>query len=131
MDVSGSSSHYGSYYPQPPYDPYAYGASETSSGYYPMQPGASYGSDFATGIFGWAPPQSYHHLEDISQSQNFSERSEMSYNPERMPYGMMNIREYGAAWLKGWTDIPSDYVDDPDIYERHRHSTRYQMQSKS
>ena len=48
----------------------------------------------------------------------------MSYNPERMPYGMMNIREYGAAWLEGWTDIPSDYVDDLDIYERHRHSTR-------
>ena len=126
MDVSGSSSHYGSYYPQPPYDPYAYGASEasSSSGYYLMQPGASYGSDFATGIFGWAPPQSYHHLEDTSQSQNFSERFEMSYNPERMPYGMMNIREYGAAWLEGWTDIPSDYVDDSDIYEHHRHSTR-------
>ena len=88
-----------------------------------MQSGASYGSDFATGIFGWAPPQSYHHLEDISQSQNFSERSEISYNPERMPYGM-NIREYGAAWLEGWTDIPPDYVNDPDIYKHHRHSTR-------
>ena len=68
MDVSGSSSHYGSYYLQPPYDPYAYGVSEasSSSGYYPMQSGASYGLDFATGIFGWAPPQSYHHLEDTS-----------------------------------------------------------------
>ena len=86
-----------------------------------MQPEASYGSDFATDIFGWAPPQPYHHLEDTSQSQNLSERSEMSYNPARMPYGI-NIQEYSATSLKGWT---SDYADDLDIYERHRHTTRY------
>ena len=54
MDVSGSSSYYGSYHPHAAYDPYGYGVSETSasSGYYPMQSGAFYGSDFATDIFG-------------------------------------------------------------------------------
>ena len=126
MDVSESSSHYGSYYLQPSYDPYGYGAFETSSssGYYPMQSGASYGSDFATDIFGWTLLQSYYHSKDTSQSQNLSERYEMSYNPERMPYGM-NIREYGAAQLEDWTDVPpNDYVDDPDIYERHRYLTK-------
>ncbi|XP_073098730.1 E3 ubiquitin-protein ligase RGLG3-like isoform X2 [Elaeis guineensis] len=64
-----------------------------------MQSGASYGSDFATNIFGWAPPQPYHHPEDTFQSQSLSERSEMSYNPERILYGM-NIQEYGASWLR-------------------------------
>ena len=102
MDVFGSSSHYGSYYPQPPYDPYAYGASEasSSSGYYLMQPGVSYGSDFATDIFGWAPSQSYHYSEDTSQSQSLSKRSEIFYNLERMPYGM-NIQKYSTFWLEG------------------------------
>ena len=85
-----------------------------------MQPGTSYGSDFTTGIFGWAPPQPYHYPEDISQNQSLSERSEMFDNPEKMPYGM-NIQEYGAAWLENWTDIPPDYVNDPDIYEHYRH----------
>lgn len=135
IDVSGSESYTGSYYPPPQaaYDPYGYGygygysSSEASSGsYYPTQPGTSYGSDLAGNIFGWAP-QSYYGSEDTSQSQSFSERSERSesaYNPERIPYGM-NLQEYNAAWIEGWTDVPPDYVDDPDIYERHRHSTRF------
>ena len=67
--------------------------------------------------------RTYHHPEDTSQSQSLSERSEISYNPERMPYGM-NIQEYGPAWIEGWTDVSPDYVDHPDIYERHRHSMR-------
>ena len=38
----------------------------------------------------------------------------MSYNPERMPYGM-NIQEYSVSWLEGWTDVPPDDANDPDI----------------
>ena len=125
MDVSGSSSHYESYYLQSSYDPYVYGASNasSSSGYYPMQFGASYGSDFATDIFGWTPPQPYHHPEDTSQSQNLSVKSEMSYNPKRIFYEM-NIQEYSAYWLEDWTDVPSNCANDPNIYEHHRHSMR-------
>ncbi|KAG1354377.1 hypothetical protein COCNU_07G004890 [Cocos nucifera] len=112
MDVFGSSSYSGSYHPQVAYDPYGYGydASETSSssGYYTMQSGASYGSDFTAGIFGWAPPQPYHHPKDISQSQSLSERSEMFYNSERLPYGM-NIQDYRADWVSGrlWDLAPA------------------------
>jgi hypothetical protein len=122
IDVSGSSSYYGSYHPQAAYDPYGHGASETSatSGYYPTQPGASYGYDFATGIFGWAPPQPYYHSEDTAQS----ERSDTSYDPGRIPHGM-DIHDYNAAWVEGWTDVPPDYIDDPDISQGHRHSTRF------
>ena len=102
MDVFGSSSHYGSYYPQPPYDLYGYGASKesSSSGYYSMQPRASYGSDFATDIFRWTPPQSYHHPENTSQSQSLHEESEISYNLKRIPYEM-NIQKYSASWFGG------------------------------
>ena len=97
MDVSASSSYYGSYHSQTTYDPYGYGVSETSasSGYYPMQSGAPYGLNFAIGIFGWTLPQPYHHPEDTSQNQ-MSKRSNMSYNPERIPY-RMNIQDYNAT----------------------------------
>ena len=61
--------------------------------------------------------------EDTSQSQ-MSERSDISYNPERIPYGM-NIKDYSATWLEGWTNVPPKYTDDSDVYKRHRHSTRY------
>ncbi|EHA8587795.1 hypothetical protein COCNU_scaffold003255G000010 [Cocos nucifera] len=110
------------------YDPYGYGydASETSSfnGYYHMQSGASYGLDFVAGIFGWAPSQPYYHPKDTSQSQSLSERSEMSYNPERLPYGM-NIQDYRASWMEGWIDIPLEYENDLDIHEHHRYSIRF------
>ena len=128
MDVLGSSSYSGSYYPQAPaaYDLYGhgYGTSETSSssGYYPIQPGASYGSDFAAGIFGWAPSQPYHQSLDTSQSQDPSQESGMSYDPSRIP-PRTSTADYDAAW-QGFTDLPTEYMNEPDIY-LHRHSTRF------
>ncbi|XP_038985871.1 cis-3-alkyl-4-alkyloxetan-2-one decarboxylase isoform X2 [Phoenix dactylifera] len=56
----------------------------------------SYRSNFAAGIFRWAPPQPYYQSEDTSQSQNFCERSKNAYNPVRVSYGM-NIQNYNAA----------------------------------
>ncbi|KAG1363507.1 putative aspartokinase 2, chloroplastic [Cocos nucifera] len=82
------------------YDPYGYGydASEisSSSGYYPMQPGASYGSDFAAGIFGWAPPQPYHHPKDTSQSQSLLDELEQLLK--------------GIAMMKELTPRTRDYL---------------------
>ena len=81
-----------------------------------MQSGASYGSEFATDIFGWAPSQPSYQPNDSSQSQDLSEGSKMSYDPMRLPYGM-STKDYNAIWLEAWTDVPHDYVDDPAIYE--------------
>ncbi|XP_038981854.1 uncharacterized protein LOC120111069 [Phoenix dactylifera] len=79
--------------------------------YYPQPQPDEYGYgalDFASAIFGWAPTQS----EDTSQSQSVSERSDSSYNLARVP--------------SDWVDLPPpDYTYDPDIYESHRHSSRF------
>ena len=80
-----------------------------SSGYYLILSGAPYRSDFATNIFGWTLPQPYRHSEDTSQSQ-ISERSDMSYYPERILYEV-NIQDYSATWLEGWTDVLSEHVN--------------------
>ncbi|XP_038981438.1 uncharacterized protein LOC120110463 [Phoenix dactylifera] len=88
-------------------DPTAYGYGF----YYPQPQPDEYGygaSSFASAIFGWAPTQS----EDTSQSQSVSERSDSSYNLACVP--------------SDWVDLPPpDYTYDTDIYESHRHSSRF------
>ena len=47
----------------------------------------------------------------------------MSYDPTCLPYGM-STEDYNPMWLKGWTDVPLNYIDDPAIYG-HRRSIRF------
>ncbi|XP_038978637.1 DNA gyrase subunit B, chloroplastic/mitochondrial-like [Phoenix dactylifera] len=95
-DSAGGSAKQGRdrrFQPQTAYDSYGYrygyGAFEASfGGYYSTQLEIFYGLDFCAGIFGWASLWPYYQPEDISQSQNFSERSESAYNQTRVPYRM-------------------------------------------
>ena len=58
----------------------------------------------------------------LSES-GLSQGSAMNYDLSRILPGM-STENYHAAWLERFTDLPTEYINDHDIY-RHQHLIRF------